>query len=67
MDFGGTHRHLGVTNIRWERGSAAVGEAKEWLEDDLASTNVLTVFQTLKMMRRSGTRRREELTGMNRW
>lgn len=67
MDLEGTHRQLGLMNIRWERGSAAVEEAKERLEDDLASTNVLTVLQTLKMMRRSGTRRREELTGMLRW
>lgn len=43
-----TDRQLDVMNLLWEEGSATVREAKEALEEDLAYTSVLTVFQTLE-------------------
>lgn len=43
-----TDRQLDVMNILWDRGSVTVREAKERMEDDLAYTGVLTVFQTLE-------------------
>lgn len=45
---GFTDRQLDLMNVLWDRGSATVREAKETLEDDLAYTSVLTVFQTLE-------------------
>lgn len=48
MDIRFTDRQLDVMNILWDRGSATVREAKEELDDDLAYTSVLTVFQTLE-------------------
>ena len=48
MDLYFTDRQLDVMNILWNRGSATVREAKEELEEDLAYTSVLTVFQTLE-------------------
>ncbi|MFB6368089.1 MAG: BlaI/MecI/CopY family transcriptional regulator [Gemmatimonadota bacterium] len=46
MDF--TDRQLDIMNILWDRGSATVREAKEEMDEDLAYTSVLTVFQTLE-------------------
>ena len=46
LDF--TDRQLDLMNILWEEDSATVREAKERLDDDLAYTSVLTVFQTLE-------------------
>lgn len=43
-----TDRQLDLMNILWDRGSATVREAKEELDEDLAYTSVLTVFQTLE-------------------
>lgn len=43
-----TDRQLDVMNILWDRGSATVRQAREEMEDDLAYTSVLTVFQTLE-------------------
>lgn len=43
-----TDRQLDIMNILWNRGSATVREAKEELDEDLAYTSVLTVFQTLQ-------------------
>lgn len=43
-----TDRQLDLMNLLWERGSATVREAKDALDDDLAYTSVLTVFQTLE-------------------
>ena len=48
MDLYFTDRQLDVMNILWDRGSATVREAKEELDEDLAYTSVLTVFQTLE-------------------
>lgn len=47
MEIGFTDRQLDVMNILWEEGDATVREAKEQIEEDLAYTSVLTVFQTL--------------------
>lgn len=43
-----TDRQLDVMNILWDEGSATVREAKEEIDEDLAYTSVLTVFQTLE-------------------
>lgn len=43
-----TDRELDIMNILWDEGSATVNEAREILNDDLAYTSVLTVFQTLE-------------------
>ncbi|MFB6240951.1 MAG: BlaI/MecI/CopY family transcriptional regulator [Gemmatimonadota bacterium] len=43
-----TDRQLDIMNVLWDRGDATVREAKEALDDDLAYTSVLTVFQTLE-------------------
>lgn len=48
MEIRFTDRQLDMMNILWNRGSATVREAKEELDEDLAYTSVLTVFQTLK-------------------
>lgn len=48
MDLRFTDRQLDMMNILWKEGSATVREAKERLDDDLAYTSVLTVFQTLE-------------------
>lgn len=42
-----TERQMDVMRILWERGSSTVREAKERIDEDLAYTSVLTVFQTL--------------------
>jgi predicted transcriptional regulator len=46
MDF--TDRQLDIMNILWDRGSATVREAKEEIDEELAYTSILTVFQTLE-------------------
>lgn len=43
-----TERQMDVMRILWERGSSTVREAKERIDEDLAYTSVLTVFQTLE-------------------
>lgn len=43
-----TDRELDIMNILWDEGSATVTEAREILDEDLAYTSVLTVFQTLE-------------------
>lgn len=43
-----TDRQLDLMNILWEQGSATVREAKEALDEELAYTSVLIVFQTLE-------------------
>lgn len=43
-----TDRELDVMDVLWRSGSATVAEAREALEDDLAYTTVLTLFQTLE-------------------
>ena len=43
-----TDRQLDMMNVLWEKGSATVREAKDELEEDLAYTSVLTVYQTLR-------------------
>lgn len=48
MDIQFTDRQLDIMNILWDRGSATVREAKEQIDEDLAYTSVLTVFQTLE-------------------
>lgn len=48
MDIKFTDRQLDIMNILWNRGSATVREAKEEIEEELAYTSVLTVFQTLE-------------------
>jgi len=48
MELTFTDRQLDLMNILWDRDSATVREAKEALEEDLAYTSVLTVFQTLE-------------------
>lgn len=48
MGSGFTDRQLDVMNILWDRGSATVREAKDLIDDELAYTSVLTVFQTLE-------------------
>lgn len=48
MDIQFTDRQLDIMNILWDRGSATVREAKEEIEEELAYTSVLTVFQTLE-------------------
>lgn len=48
MGLAFTDRQLDLMNILWDRGSATVREARERMEDDLAYTSVLTVFQTLE-------------------
>lgn len=48
MEFDLTDRQLDVMNVLWERGSATVREARQDIEDELAYTSVLTVFQTLE-------------------
>lgn len=48
MDIQFTDRQLDIMNILWDRGSSTVREAKEEIEEDLAYTSVLTVFQTLE-------------------
>lgn len=48
MDIQFTDRQLDIMNILWDRGSATVREAKDEIEEDLAYTSVLTVFQTLE-------------------
>jgi len=48
MDLTFTDRQLDLMNILWDQNSATVREAKESLEEELAYTSVLTVFQTLE-------------------
>lgn len=48
MDITFTDRQLDIMNVLWERGSATVREAKDELDEELAYTSVLTVFQTLE-------------------
>jgi len=48
LDIQFTDRQLDIMNILWDRGSATVREAKDEIEEDLAYTSVLTVFQTLE-------------------
>lgn len=43
-----TERQFDIMSILWRDESATVREAKEKLDDDLAYTSVLTVFQTLE-------------------
>ena len=43
-----TDRQLDLMEILWDRGSATVREAQDTLDEDLAYTSVLTVFQTLE-------------------
>lgn len=43
-----TDRQLDLMNILWDQDSATVREAKEALDEELAYTSVLTVFQTLE-------------------
>lgn len=43
-----TDRQLQMMRLLWRHGSSTVREAKERIEDDLAYTSVLTVFQTLE-------------------
>lgn len=43
-----TDRQLDIMNILWDEGSATVREVKEEIDEDLAYTSVLTVFQTLE-------------------
>ena len=43
-----TDRELDIMNILWDEGSATVREAKDILDEELAYTSVLTVFQTLE-------------------
>lgn len=57
MELYFTDRQLDLMNILWDRGSATVREAKEELEEDLAYTSVLTVFQTLEENGRVGHER----------
>ena len=46
IDF--TDRQLDIMNILWDQGSATVREAKGQMDESLAYTSVLTVFQTLE-------------------
>lgn len=48
MGIAFTDRQLDIMNILWDRGSATVHQARDVLEEDLAYTSVLTVFQTLE-------------------
>ena len=48
MGLSFTDRQLDLMNILWDDGSATVREAKEALDEELAYTSVLTVFQTLE-------------------
>lgn len=48
MDIQFTDRQLDIMNILWDRDSATVREAKDEIDEDLAYTSVLTVFQTLE-------------------
>lgn len=48
MDIKFTDRQLDIMNILWDRGSATVREAREEMDEELAYTSVLTVFQTLE-------------------
>lgn len=48
MEITFTDRQLDLMNILWEQDSATVREAKEALDEELAYTSVLTVFQTLE-------------------
>ena len=48
MGLSFTDRQLDLMNILWDDGSATVREAKETLDEELAYTSVLTVFQTLE-------------------
>lgn len=48
MEVNFTDRQLDMMNILWDRGSATVREANEKIDEDLAYTSVLTVFQTLE-------------------
>lgn len=48
MELMFTDRQLDMMNLLWDEGSATVREAKEALDEDLAYTSVLTVFQTLE-------------------
>lgn len=48
MDLTFTDRQLDLMNILWDQDSATVREAKEALDEELAYTSVLTVFQTLE-------------------
>ena len=43
-----TDRELDIMNILWDEGTATVNEARDILDEDLAYTSVLTVFQTLE-------------------
>jgi predicted transcriptional regulator len=43
-----TDRQLDLMNILWDEGSATVREARKTLDEELAYTSVLTVFQTLE-------------------
>lgn len=48
MSFELTDRQLDLMDVLWDRGSGTVREVKEALDEDLAYTSVLTVFQTLE-------------------
>lgn len=48
MEYSFTDRQLDVMNILWSEGSATVREARRQIDDDLAYTSVLTIFQTLE-------------------
>ncbi len=48
MGLSFTDRQLDLMNILWDEGSATVRETKEALDEELAYTSVLTVFQTLE-------------------
>jgi len=41
-------REVDVMNVLWERGSATVSEVLDHLQDELAYTTVLTIFQRLE-------------------
>lgn len=43
-----TTRQMQVMELVWSHGDITVREAKDALDDDLAYTSVLTVFQTLE-------------------
>lgn len=43
-----TDRQLDLLNVLWDEGPSTVRETKKEIEDDLAYTSVLTVFQTLE-------------------
>ena len=41
-------RELAVMSVLWRLGSATVADVREWLDEDLAYTSVLSALQTLE-------------------